>query len=71
MLTDELVIPIERWTQIVQSEYRESPGLHLTKPQIQRLWGIDAATCDALVDILQTRRFLRRTPRDGYVRADR
>jgi hypothetical protein len=29
------------WLQLIQSEYREIPGLHLTKPQVQRLWGLE------------------------------
>ena len=37
---------------IVRGEFSEMPGLQLTKPQIQRLWGIESATCDALVDEL-------------------
>jgi hypothetical protein len=57
------------WLQLVQAEYREMPGLHLTKPQIRRLWGLDTVTCDALLDVLETTRFLRRTSRDGYVLA--
>ena len=47
------------WLHIVRGEFQEIPGLHLTKPQVQRLWGLDAATCDELLDSLM--RFLRRT----------
>lgn len=71
MITEQRRTPIDRWVTLVQAEYREIPGLHLTKPQIQRLWGLDAATTDALVSALQASRFLRRTHRDGYVLADR
>jgi hypothetical protein len=60
---------ISDWLQLVQAEYREMPGLHLTKPQVRRLWGLDAVTCDALLDALETTRFLKRTSRDGYVLA--
>ena len=45
------------------------PGLHLTKPQVQRLWGLDAATCDVLLDALEANSVLRRTSRNGYVLA--
>ena len=58
------------WLQLIQAEYREMPGLSLTKPQMQRLWGLDRATCDALLTRLEQTRFLKRTARDGYVRAD-
>jgi hypothetical protein len=67
------MIPAQRgigyWLQLVQAEYREMPGLHLTKPQVRRLWGLDNVTCDALLDALEATRFLRRTSRDGYVLA--
>lgn len=55
------------WLHVIQSEYLEMPGLHLTKPQVQRLWGIDQPTCDAILDALVAVSFLRRTSRDGYI----
>ena len=50
--------------EIVRGEYLEMPGLRLTKKQAQRLWAIDADTCDALLNKLERASFLRRT-RDG------
>ena len=61
---------LSHWLRLVQAEYLEIPGLHLTKPQVQRLWGLDAVTCDALLDVLQGAKFLRRTPKNAYVRTD-
>jgi hypothetical protein len=61
---------IANWIHIIQSEYRESPGLRLTKPQVQRLWNLDALVCEALLDALVDGRFLRRTTAGAYVRAD-
>ena len=58
------------WLQLIRSEYLEIPGLNLTKPQVQRLWGLDPVRCDALLDSLIEGRFLRRTGNDGYVRSD-
>ena len=58
------------WLQIIRGEYSEIPGLHLTKKQVQRLWGLDAATCDALLETLVGGRFLRRTQNGAYARAD-
>lgn len=55
------------WLHLMRAEYLEMPGLQLTKRQIQRLWGLDADMCDALVDRLLTTQFLRRTDRDLYV----
>lgn len=59
------------WLPIIRAEYIEFPGMHLTKPQIQRLWNLDPETCDALVEALEAERFLRRTDRDDYIRAER
>ena len=60
--------PVEGWKLIVRGEYLEIPGLHLTKPQVQRLWGMDATTCDELLSDLVKEQFLRRTARDQYAR---
>lgn len=56
-----------RWMQLIQAEYREEPGLNLTKPQMRRLWGLDESVCDALVDALVASRVLRPSVRDTYV----
>jgi len=58
---------IERFIEIVQSEYREMPGLQLTKPQMRRFLGIDVLTCDSVLDRLEQQAFLRRTPKEAYV----
>jgi hypothetical protein len=58
------------WVDLVRSEYLEMPGLHLTKRQAQRMWGLDAATCETVLDALEDVNFLRRTMQDGYVRSD-
>jgi hypothetical protein len=55
--------------QVIQAEYLEIPGLHLTRAQVQRLWGLDPDTCDAMLSTLVDTQFLRRTPRDAYVLA--
>lgn len=52
----------------VRGEYREMPGLALTLPQAQRLWGLEPSTCQTLFDLLVEARFLRRTPRGRFVR---
>jgi hypothetical protein len=58
------------WLALIRSEFLEIPGLHLTKPQVQRLWGIDTMTCDALLEALVDARFLRRTHTGAYARLD-
>jgi hypothetical protein len=51
---------------LIRAEYREMPCLRLTKRQMQRLWGLDGNTCDAVVKTLETEQFLRRIA-DAYV----
>ena len=58
---------VERFLEIVQSEYREMPGLQLTKPQMRRFLGVDATTCDLVLERLEREHFLKRTPKDLYV----
>jgi hypothetical protein len=55
---------------MIQSEYFEMPGLHLTKDQMRRLWGMDPDSCQTAVGLLESTRFLRRTAGGAYVRAD-
>ena len=55
---------------LVRAEYVEMPGLSLTRPQVERLWGLDAVTSEALLATLIDVKFLRRTVGDAYVRAD-
>lgn len=58
------------WLHIIRGEFHEIPGLRLTKPQVRRLWGLDAATCDALLDALVSARFLKQTANGNYARVD-
>lgn len=67
MLTTER---IDKWLALMQGEYLEVPGLHLTKRQAERLWGLDPHVCDALLDALVAVGFLRKTRHEAYVLAD-
>ena len=62
-----LAVAEQRLLERVQAEYREDPGLDLTKPQMQRLFGCDRQLCDALVDALVAEHALRRTTRGTFV----
>jgi len=62
---------IADWVRIVEAEYREVPGLTLTKPQVRRLWNLDEETCDEVLRTLEDEHFLRRTEHDAYVLARR
>jgi hypothetical protein len=58
------------WVQLIRAEYLEIPGLHLTKKQVERLWGLDPVTSEALLGALVDIKFLRCTHAEAYVRAD-
>ena len=50
----------------IREEFREMPGLRLTKKQAQRLWAIDSDTCEAILGALETSQFLRHTRNGEY-----
>lgn len=57
--------------ELVRAEYREMPGMILTKPQVRKLCGLDQPTCDAVLKALVVTGFLKRTSKDLYMRANR
>ena len=60
---------VAEWTKRIRAEYLEMPGLSLTRAQMRRLWPIDAALIDAVVDALLVSGFLECRP--GYTYAQR
>jgi hypothetical protein len=62
-------VDLVRLLDIARGEYLEMPGLRLTRPQAQRLWALDTATCDALLDTLESTHFLRRTRNGEFMLA--
>jgi hypothetical protein len=58
------------YAELIRAEYRESPGLRLTKGEIERLWRLDALTSAAVLAVLVESRVLRLTAAGAYVRAD-
>ena len=50
-----------------RGEYAEMPGLSLTLPQAARLWHLDLATCNALLQMLVHENILTRTPSGTFV----
>jgi hypothetical protein len=54
----------------VQGEFLEMPGLRLTEAQARRLWGLDAASCDALLRTLVDAKFLFRTREGAFMRME-
>ena len=58
---------VVEWLRLIEAEYKEMPGLSLSKAQMRRFWGLEPYLCDALVDALVTARVLTQTVRDTYV----
>jgi hypothetical protein len=54
----------------VQGEYLEMPGLRLTHAQARRLWGLDAASCEALLTALVDANFLFQTRDGAFMRVE-
>ena len=61
---------ITDWLQLIRAEYLEIPGLSLTTQQVQRLWGLDLVTTEAVLAALVDVKFLRCTRHHVFVRAD-
>jgi hypothetical protein len=67
MTAEQSTVP--DWLRLIQAEYLEMPGLHLTRAQVQRLWRLEPPMCDTLLDALVASEFLRKTHREAYVLA--
>ena len=53
----------------VRAEFLEMPGLRLTPAQASRLWAVDHATSQRILDELSSIGFLARTREGAYLRA--
>jgi hypothetical protein len=69
MSTTTAIHDVALWLERIRAEYLEMPGLHLTRRQAQRLWGLDESTCTAVLAALEQEKFLRRTRGGTYTRA--
>jgi len=58
----------DRLLTTIKGEFGDMPGLCLTVPQAQRLWGLDKAECKAAFDALLKSRFLTRTRSGAFTR---
>ena len=54
----------------VQGEFLEMPGLRLTPAQARRLWGLEMAAVDALLETLVSANFLFQTADGAFMRVD-
>lgn len=58
----------EQLLRRICNEFIEMPGLRLTREQAQRLWGLDAPTCDASLNYLVESKFLTELEGSRYAR---
>jgi hypothetical protein len=68
-LPRDISLAFEQLAQRVRSEYREMPGLNVTREQARCLWALEPETCDRLLAYLVQTGFLARTVQNTYVRA--
>lgn len=69
-MSSDPVRPSDEQIRRVQGEFLEMPGLRLTEPQARRLWGLDEASCAALLSALVDARFLCKTRDGAFMRID-
>jgi hypothetical protein len=69
-MTPELGRATDEVLRRVQGEFLEMPGLRLTEPQARRLWGLDQASCAALLGALVDANFLFQTRDGAFMRVE-
>ncbi len=69
-MTPERTRDIAEVLRRVQGEFLEMPGLRLTRPQAQKLWGLDQALCEVLLGALIDSKFLFRTRDGAFMRVE-
>jgi len=69
MMTSPRPAPLSALLDRVRAEYREMPGLSLTKPQATRLFGVAPSVCGAALRALVMEDFLFRTGEGVFVRS--
>src|SRR6202035_1208275 len=62
-------VPLATLLQRVREQYREMPGLKLTKPQATRLFGVAPSVCAAMLRALVMENFLSRAADGLFVRS--
>jgi hypothetical protein len=71
-LEDDAMVPscseISALVLRVQSDYLDTPGLTLTLHDARRRFGVDEATCEAILEVLVDAGVLSRTRKGAYVR---
>jgi hypothetical protein len=52
-------VDVQALVDRVRGEFNEMPGLRLTRDQAARLWGLDTASCEEVLNRLVAASFLR------------
>jgi hypothetical protein len=68
MITSVGSAPFAALLQRVREQYREMPGLRLTKPQATRLFDVAPSVCTTMLKALVRENFLYRTVEGLFVR---
>ena len=66
-----LNVPSPELLRRIRAEYLEMPGLRLTAPQAQCLFGLDPETCDAVSTLLDAKSDVRRRVRGSQIESTR
>jgi hypothetical protein len=61
---------LDDWLRLVRAEYDELPDLHLTRVEVERLWGLDPPMAEAILGRLVSTGVLRLTSRGGYIKSN-
>ena len=69
MISSPRSAPLTALLQRVREQYRDMPGLTLTKPQATRLLGVAPSVCAAALRALVMEHFLSRTEDRQFVRS--
>lgn len=69
IVLDARSAPLVTLLQRVREQYRDMPGLALTKPQAMRLFGVAPSVCAAMLRALVMENFLSRREEGLFVRA--
>jgi hypothetical protein len=54
------------WVQVIRREFLESPHLRVTVDEASRVWGLEAAKLEAVLDAFVAARFLNRSAEGVY-----
>jgi len=69
-VTSEPTHSIDEVLRRIQGEFLEMPGLRLTEAQARRLWGLDVASCRAVLCTLVDAQFLFCTRDGAFMRVE-